>query len=310
MNNQNPEQIARDKIDSMLNKAGWVVQAKNKVNLSAAKGVAVREYQTDIGPVDYVLFVDRKPVGVIEAKREEEGQRLTVVEDQSSGYANATLKYNLNKAPLPFVYESTGVLTRFTDYRDPKPRSRPIFHFHQPSTLFEWIGQRTTLRSRLRNLPKLDKDRLRPAQIDAIKNLETSFSNNRPKALIQMATGAGKTFTACTFVYRLLKHVDAKRILFVVDTKNLGEQAEQEFLKYQPTDDNRKFTELYNVQRLGSSYIASDSQVCISTIQRLYSILKGEELDESAEEGNPNEKSWQWQKKRTFACRIFSKKSY
>ncbi len=112
-----------------------------------------------------------------------------------------------------------------------------------------------------------------------------------------MATGAGKTFTACTFVYRLLKHADAKRILFVVDTKNLGEQAEQEFLKYQPTDDNRKFTELYNVQRLSSSYIASDSQVCISTIQRLYSILKGEELEEAAEEENPNEKTWEWQKK-------------
>jgi len=110
--------------------------------------------------------------------------------------------------------------------------------------------------------------------------------------LIQMATGAGKTFTAATFVYRLLKYVDAKRILFVVDTKNLGEQAEQEFMTFQPNDDNRKFTELYNVQRLTSSYIASDSQVCISTIQRLYSILKGEELDESAELDNPEENSW------------------
>ena len=143
----------------------------------------------------------------------------------------------------------------------------------------------------------MDKSGLRPAQIKAIENLELSFKNNRPKALIQMATGAGKTFTACTFVYRLLKFAKAKRILFVVDTKNLGEQAEQEFLKYQPTDDNRKFTELYNVQRLSSSYISSDSQVCISTIQRLYSILKGEELEESAEQENPNESSWQWQKK-------------
>ncbi len=295
--NQNPEQKSRDKIDLMLNQAGWVIQSKNRVNLSAAQGVAVREYQTDIGRADYVLFVDRKPVGVIEAKEEEEGQRLTVVEEQSSGYAQATLKYNLNKEPLPFVYESTGVLTRFTDYRDPKPRSRELFHFHQPSTLLDWIKQPETLRRRLTKLPKLDEAGLRPAQINAIKNLEISFKNNRPKALIQMATGAGKTFTACTFVYRLLKFAEAKRILFVVDTKNLGEQAEQEFLKYQPTDDNRKFTELYNVQRLSSSYIASDSHVCISTIQRLYSILKGEELDESAEEENPNEKGWQWQKK-------------
>ncbi|NLF43287.1 MAG: DEAD/DEAH box helicase family protein [Bacteroidales bacterium] len=294
--NQNPEQKARDNIDKMLVEAGWVVQSKKKVDLSAAKGVAVREYQSDVGPADYVLFVDRKPVGVIEAKREEQGEKLTVAEDQSKDYAESKLKY-LNNDPLPFVYESTGVLTRFTDYRDPKPRSRPIFHFHRPETLLEWFGRDKTLRARLKEIPELDETGLRPAQIKAIRNLETSFKDNRPKALIQMATGAGKTFTACTFVYRLLKHADAKRILFVVDTKNLGEQAEQEFLKYQPTDDNRKFTELYNVQRLNSSYIASDSQVCISTIQRLYSILKGEELEESAEEENPNEKSWQWQKK-------------
>lgn len=294
--NQNPEQKARDNIDKMLAEAGWVVQSKNKVDLSAAKGVAVREYQTDVGPADYVLFVDRKPVGVIEAKREEQGEKITVHEDQSKDYANSKLKY-LNNDPLPFVYESTGALTRFTDYRDPKPRSRPVFHFHKPDTLLEWSGQEKTLRARLKEIPELDEEGLRPAQIKAIRNLETSFKDNRPKALIQMATGAGKTFTACTFAYRLLKHADAKRILFVVDTKNLGEQAEQEFLKYQPTDDNRKFTELYNVQRLNSSYIASDSQVCISTIQRLYSILKGEELEEAAEEENPNEKSWQWQKK-------------
>lgn len=295
--NQNPEQKARDLIDQMLTDAGWVVQSKAQANLSAARGVAIREYQTDVGPADYVLFVDRKPAGIIEAKREEEGERLTTVEDQARDYAEATLKYKLNREPLPFVYESTGALTRFTDYRDPKPRSRPLFHFHKPETLAEWLAKAQTLRARLRQLPELPESGLRPAQIKAIRNLETSFKDNRPKALIQMATGAGKTFTACTFIYRLLKHADAKRILFLVDTKNLGEQAEQEFLKFQPTDDNRKFTELYNVQRLSSGYIASDSQVCISTIQRLYSILKGEELDESNEEENPNEQSWQWQKK-------------
>ena len=286
--NQNPEQIARDKIDIMLREAGWTVQSKNKVDLSASRGVAVREYQTDVGPADYVLFVDRKPIGIIEAKREDEGHRLTVVEEQSSTYANAKLKY-LNNDPLPFVYESTGTITRFTDYRDPKPRGRNVFSFHKPQTIVEWLKNGKSLRERLLDLPELDETGLRPAQIVAINNLEHSFKKNRPKALIQMATGAGKTFTAATFVYRLLKHADAKRILFLVDTKNLGEQAEQEFMTFQPTDDNRKFTELYNVQRLSSSYIASDSQVCISTIQRLYSILKGEELDESAELENPEE---------------------
>lgn len=289
--NQNPEQLARDRIDQMLMDAGWVIQSKSDVNLAANKGVAVREYQTDVGPADYVLFVDRKPVGIIEAKREDEGHRLTVVEEQSSDYANAKLKY-LDNDPLPFVYESTGLLTRFRDFRDPKPRGRHVFGFHRPATMAEWLKKNKSLRGRLLDIPGLDHEGLRPAQIRAVENLENSFKNNRPKALIQMATGAGKTFTAATFIYRLLKHADAKRILFLVDTKNLGEQAEQEFMKFQPTDDNRKFSELYNVQRLSSSYIASDSQVCISTIQRLYAILKGEELDESAEEENPNESSW------------------
>ncbi|MGB8715061.1 MAG: DEAD/DEAH box helicase family protein, partial [Rhodanobacteraceae bacterium] len=226
-----------------------------------------------------------------EAKRDDEGHRLTMAEDQSTGYANAKLKY-LKNDPLPFVYESTGVLTRFTNYRDPKPRGRTVFHFHKPETFAKWLRKDKSLRKRLTELPKLNKDGLRPAQIVAIENLETSFKHNRPKALIQMATGAGKTFTAATFTYRLLRHADAKRILFLVDTKNLGEQAEQEFMTFQPNDDNRKFTELYNVQRLNSRYIASDSQVCISTIQRLYAILKGEELDESAEEDSPEDNTW------------------
>jgi len=289
--NQNPEQVARDKIDKMLIDACWLVQSKKKIDLSANTGVAVREYQTDVGPADYVLFVNRKPVGIIEAKREDEGHRLTVVEDQSKGYAESKLKY-LNNEPLPFVYESTGTLTRFTDYRDPKPRGRNVFSFHKPETISHWLKKEKSLRSRLLNTPVLDPTGLWPAQIVAIENLEHSFKKNRPKALIQMATGAGKTFTAATFVYRLLKHADAKRILFLVDTRNLGEQAEQEFLTFQPNDDNRKFTELYNVQLLSSNYIAPDSQVCISTIQRLYSVLKGEELDESAELENPNESTW------------------
>lgn len=289
--NQHPEQVARDNIDQMLVQAGWIIQSKTRINLAANKGVAVKEYQTDVGSVDYALFIEGKPVGVIEAKREEEGYKLTVVEEQSKGYADAKLKY-LDNDPLPLVYESTGTITRFTDYRDPKPRGRNLFSFHQPKTIAEWLKKEKSLRGRLLDIPSLNPEGLRPAQIKAIENLESSFKNNRPKALIQMATGAGKTFTAATFIYRLLKHADAKRILFLVDTKNLGEQAEQEFMKFQPTDDNRKFTELYNVQRLSSSYIATDSQVCISTVQRMYSILKGEELDESAELENPNESTW------------------
>ncbi len=286
--NQNPEQLARDRIDTELIQCGWVIQDKSKINLSASTGIAVREYQTDIGPADYVLFVDKKPVGIIEAKRIEEGVRLSTAEEQSSGYANAKLRL-LNNDPLPFVYESTGEVTRFTDCRDPKPRSRPVFTFHRPETFSEWMKQDKSLRTRLQDIPALPEAGLRDCQVKAIKELEKSFKDARPKALIQMATGSGKTYTAITFIYRLLKYAKAKRILFLVDTKNLGEQAEQEMMAYVPNDDNRKFTELYGVTRLKSSFIPADNQVYISTIQRMYSILKGTELDESAEETNPNE---------------------
>ncbi len=289
--NQNPEQIARDNIDRQLAACGWIIQDVSTVNLFAGTGIAIREYQTDVGPADYVLFVDAKPCGIIEAKKEDEAHRINIHEEQGEGYARAKLKY-LDNEPLPFVYLSTGVLTQFSDATDPKPRFREIFTFHRPETVRDWLKKQKSLRNRFFDLPELQTDGLRDCQIDAITKLEKSFKENRPRALIQMATGSGKTYTAITFIYRLLKFVKAKRVLFLVDTKNLGEQAEQEFMSYVPNDDNRKFTELYSVQRLKSSYIATDSQVCISTIQRLYSILKGAELDETEEEENPNERSW------------------
>ncbi len=290
--NQDPEQIARDNIDKQLIACGWVIQDKDKINLSVALGVVVRYYLTQDGKeTDYVLFIDKKPVGVIEAKREEEGHRLTTVEEQSNEYANSKLKY-LNNDPLPFVYESTGDVTRFTDFRDPKPRSRPVFTFHRPETFRAWLKSAKSLRKSLLDIPVLQTEGLRDCQINAITKLESSFKDFKPKAMIQMATGSGKTFTAISFIYRLLKFAKAKRILFLVDTKNLGEQAEQEFMSFLPNDDNRKFTELYGVHRLKSGFVPTDNHVYISTIQRLYSILKGAELDETAEEENPNER-WQ-----------------
>ncbi len=290
--NQNPEQKARDSIDKKLTDSGWKVLKKNEVDWNTSRGIAVKEYSTEVGPADYVLFVNKRPVGIIEAKKDEEGHHLTVVEEQAGEYATSKLKY-LNNDPLPFIYESTGKLTRYTDQRDPKPRSRQVFSFHRPETFAPYLKKEMSLRERLLSLPELKTEGLRDCQIMAIENLERSFKDNRPKALVQMATGSGKTYTAVTFIYRLLKYADAKKILFLVDTRNLGEQAEQEFMAYMPNDDNRKFTELYNVQRLRSNYISSDSQVCISTIQRLYSILKGEELDDEAETQNPAEKDWQ-----------------
>ncbi len=290
--NQTPEQVARDRIDERLRASGWHVQDKSALDFNAGVGIAVREYQTDIGPADYVLFTDRRAVGVVEAKPDSWGVRLTSVEEQSEGYSKAKLKWVTNAEPLPFLYESTAQVTRFTNARDPNPRSREVFTFHRPETLKAWAQAQRSLRSGIAALPELNPDGLRDCQIKAITNLEASFKVDKPRALVQMATGSGKTFTAITQVYRLLKHAGARRILFLVDTRNLGEQAEQEFMAFIPNDDNRKFTELYNVQRLTSPAIANDSQVVISTIQRMYATLKGEELNEGAEDENPAEQQW------------------
>ncbi|MDB6136481.1 MAG: restriction endonuclease subunit [Verrucomicrobiales bacterium] len=288
--NQNPEQVARDLIDAKLRAAGWAVQDKNALNLHSGEGQAIREYHTDTGPADYVLFVDGKPVGVIEAKKETLGHNLTAVEDQTAEYGAAKLKWiQKTGVPLPFLYEATGIVTRLTDQRDPKPRSREVFSFLRPETLREFLVSGKSLRARLQDLPPLDPTDLRDCQVNAITKLDVSLKAARPRALVQMATGSGKTFTAITAIYRLLKFSRATRILFLVDTRNLGEQAEQEFMAFTPSDDNRKFTELYSVQRLSSSHVSKDAQVCISTIQRMYSILQGEELDSSIEQENPAE---------------------
>ncbi len=214
----------RDNIDSKLSQAGWAIQDNRKIEFGAAPGIAVCEYPTDAGRADYALFVDRKrkPVGVVEAKPESWGQKITTVEEQSRRYAAASLRWANNREPLPFVYESTGVLTRFTDGRDPKPGSREVFSFPRPDTVRGWLNQPASLRSRLNTLPVLDAEGLRKCQSKAIRNLEKSFSDDRPRALIQMATGSGKTYTAITSIYRLLTHADARRVLFLVDTRNLA----------------------------------------------------------------------------------------
>ena len=285
-----PETRARLLIDQKLEVAGWVVQDMKQLNLGAATGVAVREYPTETGPADYVLFVDRNPIGVIEAKRDEAGENLTAHEAQTERYANATLKWRKDQQPLTFLYESTGQIIHFTDGRDPHPRARELFHFFQPQTLAEWADQPDSLRRKLaEQMPALPERNLRDCQVTAVKGLERSLAMARPRALVHMATGAGKTFTAITSVYRLLKFGGAKRILFLVDTRNLGKQAHQEFMAYTPPDDSRKFTELYNVQRLSSSHIDPHAQVCISTIQRMYAILSGDPIDESAEDISLNE---------------------
>ena len=304
-----PEQQARINIDNRLEQAGWAVQDAGSVNLYVGAGVAVREFslKTGHGTADYLLYVNRKAAGVVEAKPE--GSTLTGVEVQSGKYS-AGLPDNLPAylRPLPFLYESTGAETQFTNGLDPGPRSRLVFSFHTPETLAEWIDPQSgpqypsgvetgavaesqetyvasaNLRQRLRKMPPLNSPGLWPVQERAIRNLEESLAAGRPRALVQMATGSGKTFMACNQVYRLIKHGGARRVLFLVDRSNLGRQTLREFQGFTTPDEGRKFTELYIVQLLQSGHIDPVSRVCISTIQRIYSILKGKDLAPELEE--------------------------
>ena len=279
-----PEQKARETIDRKLEESGWIIQDVKQLNPSASLGVAVREFPTSTGPVDYALFIEGKPIGVVEAKKGDVGENITTVELQSARYAHSTFKWVNYEYRIRFAYEATDELTRFTDYDDINYRSRNIFSFHQPQTLQKFLAASDTIRNHMKHFPPPDAEGFRNCQIAAIKKLDHSLAENRPKALVQMATGAGKTFTAITAAYRMLKYGKMNRILFLVDTKSLGEQAEREFMAYIPNDDPRPFSQIYGVRRLKNPYIPNDVQICISTIQRMYSILRGEELDEELEE--------------------------
>lgn len=285
-----PEAAARETIDALLVAAGWAIQDYKAFNPGAARGIALREVPLASGRCDYLLLVDRIPLGVIEAKKK--GTTLSTVSDQSAHYGESLPDFLAALLPstkkIPFAYESTGVETLFRDERDPEPRSRRVFAFHQPETLAAWLAEPDTLRARLAALPAahpLPEIHLRTCQIEAITKLEASFAADRPRALIQMATGAGKTYTACAFTYRLIKFAGARRVLFLVDRANLGKQAKGEFDQFVAPDTGRKFTEVYNVQHLTSNTLDTVARVTICTIQRLYSILRGEaEFDEDLDE--------------------------
>jgi len=308
-----PEAKAREQIDELLTAAGWAVQDVKDADIHAARGVALREFPLNPGhgKADYLLYLDGKAIGVVEAKKQ--GATLKGVESQSAKYSQglpAELPAWLR--PLPFLYESTGVETQFTNGLDPEPRSRATFAFHRPETLASWLEEdsapligitaataavmepsarylsHNTFLARVRQMPELITEwgdfKLWPAQITAIRNLEKSLAQGKPRALIQMATGSGKTFTAICFIYRLIKFAGARRVLFLVDRGNLGRQTKKEFDQYVSPVNNYKFGEEFIVQHLTSNNLDKTARVCISTIQRMFSMLKGRELPEEADE--------------------------
>lgn len=287
------EAQVRTELDRILEKAGWAVQDDSAKNLYAGQGVAVREVSTAVGRADYLLYVDQRLVGVIEAKRE--GADLEAAMQQAARYATGlTRSQQLSawRASLPFRYVADGNTVRFHNDLDPSPRTREVFAVHRPDTIARWVEEAEadptapTLRARMRRLPQtfLDSKDLRPAQEKAINGLELSLAKDDPRALIQMATGAGKTYTVVSESYRLLKHANAKRILFLVDRNNLGTQAATEFENFDTPDDGRKFTELYVVQRMAGDTVLGSAHVVVSTVQRLWLALTGQAVPSADDE--------------------------
>ena len=284
------EQLARVLIDRQLSHSGWLVQSRSDLNLFAGPGVAVREtiMAAGHGRADYLLYVDQLAVGVIEAKPE--GTPLSGVEWQSAMYAEGLpsrvrLKALTRDGRLPFVFEASGSETHFTNGFDPTPRARRVFAFPRPETLARTLRDAdadpdaATWRAKVQTMPILVEAGLRPAQVDALKALERSLGEQRfERSLVQMATGAGKTYTAVTLSYRLLKYAGFRRVLVLVDRNNLGDQTLREFQNYATPDDGRRFTELYNVDKLTGAGMVGSSHVVISTIQRVYAALRGQEV--------------------------------
>jgi type I restriction enzyme R subunit len=291
------EQRARVLIDRQLTDAGWSVQDRSELNLFASQGVAVREVimAAGHGRADYLLYVDQRAVGAIEAKPE--GTTLSGVEWQSAMYAEGLppevrLKALTTDGRLPFIFEASGSETHFTNGFDPAPRARRIFNVPRPETLARIMRDaddkpdNPTWRAKVAHMPDLHTEGLRPAQIDAVLGIERSLAEQRfDRSLVQMATGAGKTYTAVTESYRLLKHAGFRRVLFLVDRNNLGDQTLREFQNYATPDDGRRFTELYNADKLTGAGMVDSSHVVISTIQRVYAALRGEQV---ADTDDPN----------------------
>ena len=294
-----PEARARVKIDEQLQQAGWDVQDRMAINLYASNGVAVREtiMAEGAGRADYLLYLDGHIAGVIEAKPA--GTTLSEVHWQSRRYAKGlTPEQQLNaimlNGEIPFIFEASGVETHFTNLYDPEPRARRIFNFPMPETLSRTLRNlereyEPTWRGRVQHMPSLDGYDLRPASFRAVQSVEKSLKEERfTKSLVQMATGAGKTRMAVTESYRLLKYGGFNRILFLVDRNNLGDQTLREFADFTTPDDGRKFTELYGVEKLTRAGLPESSKVVISTIQRVWAVLKGEEVIDGDDENLDN----------------------
>ena len=280
-----PEEKARVKIDQWLTESGWKVINRDEFEADSS-AVAVREgLLKGNREADYFLFINGKAVGILEAKREEVEANKAVVCDQVETYARFVPSYyTAYQKPIPFLYTSNGKQHYFRDFRKKDSDYEEIFVMHKPKKLVEMLG----IEDPFAGLPTLNPKGLRACQYEAITGLEKSFRNGQNRALMVLATGAGKTYTACLASYRMLAYTKMRRVLFLVDRNNLGKQAEGEFGTFRLTENGDSFNTIYSVNRLKSAKIPSDSNVVISTIQRLFSLLKGEDITDTDDDDADN----------------------
>ncbi len=279
-----PENKARKQIDKLFEEAGWQIVSREDYapNISA---VAIEEGLLKHNKrADYFLFLNGKAVGVLEAKREDLKEDLSCACEQAELYAKGVpLKYQAYQRPLPIIYLSNGKQVLFKDFRDPNSKLIELNRIHTPKEIVKLLGIKDEYAA-LPMLTEREKKALRACQYEAITELEKSFKSGHKRALMVLATGAGKTYTACMAAYRMLSYTPMKRILFLVDRNNLGKQAEGEFGTFRLTENGDPFNTIYAVNRLRSAKIPSDSNVVICTIQRLFALLKGDEIKDDEDE--------------------------
>lgn len=273
-----PEEKARQKIDQWFTDAGWEVINRDEYEPTST-AVAIREgLLKDNLEADYFLFISGKAVGVLEAKREETDAFSSIVCEQAALYARSVPNiYQTYQKPLPFIFTSNGKELYFCDFREQDHYFKQIMTIPTPHELVKKLG----INDYFAGLPTLRKKGLRDCQYEAITELEKSFRSGQKRALMVLATGAGKTYTACLATYRMLSYTLMRRVLFLVDRNNLGKQAEGEFGTFRLTENGEAFNTIFTVNRLRSSFIPSDSNVIISTIQRLFSFLKGDAIEDN-----------------------------
>ena len=273
-----PEEKARQKTDLWFAEAGWKVINREDYEPTCT-AVAIREGLLKGNlEADYFLFINGKAIGVLEAKREEIDPFSNNVCEQAVLYAKSVPHiYQAYQKPLPFIFTSNGKELFFCDFREQKQSFKQIMAIPTPYELVKQLG----ISDYFAGLPSLQKKGLRDCQYEAVTELEKSFRSGQNRALMVLATGAGKTYTACLAAYRLLSYTPMRRVLFLVDRNNLGKQAEGEFGTFRLTENGDAFNTIFTVNRLRSSSIPSDSNVVISTIQRLFSFLRGDTIEDN-----------------------------